>query len=285
MTWFTETLYGGLRQSIAIREHLYGADSGRQRIDIFETALFGRMLTLDGAVQLTQLDCHVYHELFAHVPIVAHGAVSDVLIIGGGDGGLLREALKHAVQSVTLVEIDREVIALSREFFPDVCGSAFDDPRLELVIADAADFMRRETRRFDLILIDSTDPVGVGAAVFTRAFYLNCRSRLRRDGAIVAQGGAPLFRPAPQDDAFRSVFGPSQDFVAPVPSYPTGLLMLRAAALEDWSLDPPVVLTRKRLQRSRLETRHYSADTHRGAFELLPAAYPRAAWPIPAAAD
>ena len=272
MKWFSERLYSYFAQMIAVDDVLFRNRSIHQDIRVYDTPLFGKMLVLDGAVQLTELDNHIYHELMAHVPLFAHGAVADVLILGGGDGGTLKEVLKHPVESVVMVEIDQAVIDVSREYFPDVSEEAFSDARVELVVADAAEFVAREKRKFDLILIDSTDPVGAGSSLFTRNFYLNCRSRLRADGAVVAQSGTPLFakqQSKGREDAFQSVFGRPEQFVALVPSYPTGMVALNGATLQAWSLNPPIILTRKRLARSGICTRHYCPETHRGSFEVL----------------
>lgn len=268
MSWFTEKVYPGLTQSIAVTETLFCGSTSYQDVEVHETPVFGRMLVLDGAVQLTQRDHHIYHEMFAHVPLFAHGAAAEVLIIGGGDGGLLREVLKHPVESVSLVEIDPEVIALSRTYFPEVAGEAFSDRRVELVAQDGAAFVRQDRRKFDLILIDSTDPVGVGERLFTGEFYANCRARLRKDGAIVIQGGAPAMARG-DHDPFRSVLGGNEAYVMPVPSYPTGMIMLRAATIEGWSLNPPLILSRKRFERSGVRTRYYRPERHRAAFDLL----------------
>jgi spermidine synthase len=268
MTWFTEMAYPGFTQSIAVTETLFRGSTAHQNVEVHDTALFGRMLILDGAVQLTEADHHVYHEMFAHVPLFAHGAAADVLIIGGGDGGLLREVLKHPVESVTLVEIDPEIVALSRAFLPSVSGNAFCDDRLEFVAQDGASFVKRDRRKFDLVLIDSTDPVGVAEPLFTREFYAHCRERMRKDGAIVIQGGAPMMARR-SEDPFRSNFGWSESYVAPVPSYPTGMILFRAATIDGWSLNPPLNVHGKRLQRSGVHTRFYRPETHRAAFDLL----------------
>jgi spermidine synthase len=268
MTWFIEKVYPGLTQSIAITETLFRGSTAHQQVEVHDTALFGRMLVLDGAVQLTEADHHVYHEMFAHVPLFAHGAASDVLIIGGGDGGLLREVLKHPVESVTLVEIDPEIVALSQAYLSSVSENAFSDTRLELVAQDGASFVMRDRRKFDLILIDSTDPVGVAEPLFTREFYSHCRARMRSNGAIVIQGGAPMMARR-GEDPFRANFGWSESYVAPVPSYPTGMILLRAATIDGWSLNPPLAVQSRRLQRSGVHTRFYRPETHRAAFELL----------------
>ena len=158
--WFHETLYPSVRQSLRIDKVIYEGRSRYQDILIFENEYLGRVLVLDGIVQTTEADEFYYHEMLGHVPIVGHGTAKSVLIVGGGDGGLLEEVLKHPVDRVVLVDIDGEVVRLCREHLPSICGGAFEDPRTELVIGDGIDFVRETELRFDVIIVDSTDPVG-----------------------------------------------------------------------------------------------------------------------------
>src|SRR5690625_5223237 len=169
--WAVETLHGNYLQGLRIDRMLYDSETALQRIRIFENMTFGHVLTLDNIVQTTTGDEFIYHEMLAHVPILAHGEVRGVLIIGGGDGGMAREVLRHpSVEHVTMVEIDRGVVDLSREYLPMISDGVFDDPRLELVIADGARFVAETEHRFDVAIIDSTDPVGAGEALFTEGF-------------------------------------------------------------------------------------------------------------------
>ena len=169
---FTETLHDDYAQSLGVTKVLYDNNSSLQHIQVFENDRFGRVLTLDGVVQTTQGDEFIYHEMLTHVPILAHGNATRILIIGGGDGGMAREVLRHkSVEKVTMVEIDEGVVAFSKTYLPSLSNGAFDDPRLDLVIADGADFMVTSTDEFDVIIIDSTDPVGPGEVLFTDSFY------------------------------------------------------------------------------------------------------------------
>ena len=166
-----------------------------QRIRVFENARFGRVLTLDGVVQTTEGDEFIYHEMMAHVPILAHGAARRVLIVGGGDGGMAREVLRHrAVEHVTMVEIDAGVVEFSKKYLPSLSAGAFDDPRLDLVIADGADFVAQTDRRFDVAIIDSTDPVGPGEVLFTDTFYGRAKRCLAPGGVLVTQNGVPFMQ-------------------------------------------------------------------------------------------
>lgn len=272
MKWFQERLFPGFSQRIAVTDCLLEKQTQFQKIQIFETAVFGKVMALDNAIQITERDNHIYHEMLVHVPMFAHGDVKDVLIVGGGDGGCLREALKHPVDSVMMVEIDSEIVELSRRFFPEVSGGAFLDDRADILIDDAYRYLAEERRRFDLILIDSTDPVGPAARLFTQEFYQRCFLRLRDSGMIVIQSGSPPFRTeSTEADArpFLSVFGQLQDYIAPVPSYPMGMIALRGASMAGDSLSPCIETIRARVEKQAITTKHYEPGTHRAAFELL----------------
>ena len=272
MKWFQEELYPGFSQRIAVTDCLLEKQTQFQKIQIFETPVFGKVLALDNAIQLTERDNHIYHEMLVHVPMFAHGDVKDVLIVGGGDGGCLREVLKHPVDSATIVEIDSEVVELSRRFFPEVSGGAFLDDRADILIDDAYRYLAEEKRRFDLILIDSTDPIGAAARLFTEEFYQRCSLRLRSSGMIVIQSGSPPFRTeSTEADArpFTSVFGQLQDYIAPVPSYPMGMIALRGASMTGDSLSPCIETVRARFEKLAITTKYYEPGTHRAAFELL----------------
>ena len=196
MDWFEERLHANWRQGIRVKEMLYRERTELQDLVIFESHDWGRVLALDGVVQTTTGDEFCYHEMIVHVPILAHGAAREVLIIGGGDGGCLREALKHpGVARVTQVEIDAGVIELSRRWLPTLSDGAFDYPRARVVIADGARFAAECPDRFDVVIIDSTDPQGPGAVLFTTPFYRDVRTLLRPGGVMVTQCGNPSIRP------------------------------------------------------------------------------------------
>lgn len=167
--WLTETAFANMRLSFEIARVLQADRSPEQRIDLIENPLFGKVLMLDGATQVTSADEFIYHEMMAHVPILAHGAVRDVLIVGGGDCGLAEEVLKHTgITRVVQVEIDAQVVEFARSHFAEFNAAAFVDPRFTIEIADGAAFVAATDQRFDVILIDSTDPIGAGAVLFTK---------------------------------------------------------------------------------------------------------------------
>ena len=193
--WVEETLHRGFRVRLKADRVLFDSETEHQHLVIFENEDFGRVMMLDHVVQLATKDDFIYHEMMAHVPLFAHGRAKKALIIGGGDGGVLREALKHPeLEDVTLCEIDRSVLTLCREHFPDISAGAYDDPRTRIVIADGTKFVAETDDRFDVIMVDSTDPIGPGAVLFTREFYTGCRRCLKPGGILVTQNGLPFLQ-------------------------------------------------------------------------------------------
>jgi spermidine synthase len=191
MAWLEERCYPHWRQRFAIGRIVHQERTAWQDLVIFEAAELGRVLVLDGIVQLTERDAFIYHEMIAHVPLLAHGQARDVLIIGGGDGGTLAEVLKHrGVASATMVELDPAVVAACRAHLASVCGAAFDDPRARIVYGDGVRFVAESEQRFDVIIVDSTDEAGPGAVLFSAAFYADCHARLRPGGVLVGQLGS-----------------------------------------------------------------------------------------------
>jgi spermidine synthase len=269
--WSHETLYPEYRQSLRIDRLLYDSETEHQRIQVFENARFGRVLTLDGIVQTTEGDEWIYHEMMAHVPILAHGAARRVLIIGGGDGGLAREVLRHAaVEHVTMVEIDKGVVAFSKEYLPSLSAGAFDDGRLELVIADGARFVAESEARFDVILVDSTDPIGPGEVLFTETFYGKARARLAEGGILVTQNGVPFLQPDELRNtmrAFRALFSDATCYLATIPTYHGGPMAL-GWGTEGAARATPVETLRARAARSGIGFRYYTPEVHLGAFAL-----------------
>lgn len=269
---FSETLHEGYAQTFEVREVLFEHRTPHQHLVIFESATFGRVMALDGAIQTTERDEFIYHEMLAHVPLFAHPAPRDVLVIGGGDGGLLREVLKHPqVERAVLVEIDGDVVSLCRRYFPQHSAGAFDAPRAEIVIADGIDFVNTTDRRFDVVLSDSTDPAGPGEVLFTERFYAGVKRSLRPGGIFAAQNGSPFLQ---RDEAVTTharlapYFPDRSYFTAAVPTYIGGLMAL-AWASDDPSLRrlPQAELAR-RFQAAGLRTRYYNPAMHVASFAL-----------------
>lgn len=273
MNEFTEILEpNGWTQRFVVDEVLYRNRTAHQDLVIFRNNEFGRVMALDGVVQTTEGDEFVYHEMLAHVPILAHGAARRVLIVGGGDGGMLREVLRHeTVMQVTQVEIDAEVIEICREYLPNHSRGAFDDPRVDIVIDDGARYVGSTDDSYDVIISDSTDPAGPGEALFSGEYYAACRRRLNQGGILVAQNGN-IFT---QLDEVRTtaarlapLFADTAFYTAAVPTYIGGAMAFA------WATDDPglraVTLDelRERCTASRIETRYYTPEIHQAAFAL-----------------
>lgn len=273
MTWFEETLYDNWRQTFKIERTLFHEKTDHQDLIIFETRDVGRVLALDGVIQVTEFDEYVYHEMMAHVPLLAHGAARQVCIVGGGDGGVLREVLKHpGVETAVMVEIDRGVIDMCRQYMPGISAGAFDDPRAEIVIADGIRYMAEAERKFDVIIIDSTDPIGPGEVLFTESFYRDCAARLTPHGVVINQNGVP----AMQGDEIvmtlkrrRPHFADAGFIVAAVPTYVGGFMALGWASHDPATRAVPLDEIRRRHQAAgSFATRYYNPEIHLASFAV-----------------
>ncbi|WP_421704444.1 polyamine aminopropyltransferase [Aliiroseovarius sp.] len=271
--WITERLHDHYAQSLRVDELLYDSKTERQRLKVFQNGTFGRILTLDDVMQTTEGDNFIYHEMLTHVPILAHGAAKRVLIVGGGDGGMARAALDHAsVEHVTMVEIDGGVVEFSKEYLPMLSRGAFDDPRLELIIADGAEFMKTTEGGYDVIIIDSTDPIGPGEVLFTDHFYGHAKRALAPNGILVTQNGVPFM----QGDeltgtmrAFKTLFADATCYLATVPTYAGGPMAFGWGTDGD-ARDVPLDVLRGRFDAAELDTGYYTPEVHQGAFALPP---------------
>ncbi|MEM7723975.1 MAG: polyamine aminopropyltransferase [Pseudomonadota bacterium] len=269
--WNIERLHADHAQGLRVAVEHYDSDTDHQRLRVFENPTFGRILTLDGVVQVTEADNFIYHEMLTHVPILAHGAATRVLIVGGGDGGMAREVLKHqSVEQVTMVEIDAGVVDFSKEYLPGISAGAFDDPRLDLVIADGADFMAKNRDDYDVIIIDSTDPIGPGEVLFTDHFYGHAKRRLTEHGILVTQNGVPFL----QGDeltgtirAFKALFTDATCYLATVPTYAGGPMAF-GWGTNGPARDVPLDTLAARFAAANLTTDYYTPEVHKAAFAL-----------------
>ena len=273
--WIAETLFDelGFRMSYRVDKVHYEARTAHQHLLLFEHAFFGKMLMLDGAVQITKRDEFIYQEMMAHVPLFAHGNARDVLIIGGGDCGIAEEALKHkSIARLTQVEIDASVVEFSREHFPQFTRPVLADRRFDLHIDDGMNYVAKTQRRFDVIIVDSTDPQGPGKVLFSTKFYAACRRCLRKGGVMVTQNGVPFFQSGELSmtiDRLRKLFADSTCYVAAIPTYVGGHMAmgwatdnvrLRAASVE--------VIARRYKQAGSFATGYWSPQVHVAAFAL-----------------
>jgi spermidine synthase len=276
MTWLPETLYPGWQQSFRITKEVARETSAFQDIVIVETEFHGRVMFLDGVVQITEADEFTYQEMIAHVPLIQHGSASRVLIIGAGDGGVLRRVLQHRnVERVVMVEIDGSVIRLAREHLPGIGGAAWNDPRAQVIVGDGIAYVAEaETASFDVLIVDSTDPAGPGEVLFSEAFYRDCARVLAPGGLLVNQCGVPFMQSEELRDTSKlraTVFPHVSAYVAAVPTYVGGFMALGIAA------DKPLValsvdqVTQRASDAGILgQTDYWSPAVHNAAFALPP---------------
>jgi spermidine synthase len=275
--WIAETLYPGWGQRFEARAVLARTRSAFQDIVVIDTVSHGRVLMLDGCIQITEADEFVYQEMIAHVPILAHGDARRVLIIGAGDGGVLRRVLQHrAVQAATMVEIDGEVIRLAREHMPGIAGDAWDDPRATVIVGDGiAHVAEAPPGAYDVIIVDSTDPAGPGEALFTDAFYADCARVLGPGGVVVNQSGVPFMQAEElrvTSERRARAFPHVTAYLAAVPTYVGGFMTLgfasNAAGLDRVS----AAVLAQRAQDAGIagRTRYWSPEVHVAAFALPP---------------
>lgn len=268
--WFSEFHTKDVKHSIRVTRHLYAKKSDYQQIDIFETPEYGRVLTLNGNVQLTERDEFIYDEMITHVPMAVHKGIQDILVIGAGDGGVVRELTRYdRVKRIDLVEMDPQVVEACREFLP---GNAcrMDDRRVHIFFENALRFIRRCEAEYDLIIVDSTDPFGPSEGLFTREFYGSCYNALKEDGIMVNQQGSPFYAhdaEAMQRSHKRIVetFPISKVYQAHIPTYAAGYWLFGFASKKYHPIDD---VDQKGWLALNLHTRYYTPRLHIGAFAL-----------------
>lgn len=277
--WYDEKLYESLEEEIGYKQSfisnrlIVSKKSDFQDIEIFENSKFGKILTLDGVIQTTEADEFFYHEMFTHTPILAHGAVRSVLIIGGGDGGILREVLKHkSVEKAVMIEIDGDVINLCKEHMPKLNNGAFLDKRADVRVDDGINYVKTTTDKFDLIIVDSTDPMNVGEVLFTDEFYANAKKCLKEGGILSTQSGVPFL----QDGELKNIqtrldkiFKSLTFYVVPVPTYVGSFMCLSFASDNDNLQKADLATIEERLKKSGLENlNYYNPQIHLSSFAL-----------------
>lgn len=275
--WVNETLYSHWGQRFLVKRELARVQSPFQDIMVFESAGHGRVMLLDGVVQITEADEFVYQEMLTHVPLLAHGSAARVLIIGAGDGGVLRRVLQHrnVVQAV-MVEIDGDVIRLAKEFMPAIAADAWGDPRAEVIVGDGIDYVKKAPdASFDAIIVDSTDPIGVGEVLFTDEFYANAARILAAGGLIVNQCGVPFMQADELRDTSarrRSFFPHVGAYVAAVPTYVGGFMTLGFAAKQPGLDRTPIEVLQARAQAAGIvgHTRYWTPEVQHASFQLPP---------------
>src|SRR5271166_4538237 len=270
-----ETLFDELdfRMTYAIERVLYETQTEHQHLVLFEHKFFGKVLMLDGATQVTSKDEFIYHEMMAHVPIFAHGRAREVLIIGGGDCGIAEEVLKHkSVKRLTQVEIDASVVEFSKQHFPEFTHPVLADPRFDLIIDDGMNYVAATGRRFDVIIVDSTDPQGPGKVLFSERFYGACRRALNRGGVMVTQNGVPILQSSELISSikkFCKLFADGYCYVAAIPTYVGGHMAMGWASDNPKLRTLPVVSIASRYKKAgSFPTKYWTPQVHVAAFAL-----------------
>lgn len=270
--WFTEiSSKNGSAFSLQITAKLSTEQSPYQKVEVYDTTHFGRLMVIDGYVMLSSRDNFIYHEMMAHPALMSCGQPRRVVIIGGGDCGTLKEVLKHrAVERVVQVDIDEAVTRAAQQYFPELC-SANDDPRAELLFADGIAWIKQQApASLDVIIIDSTDPVGPAEGLFTREFFADCYRALREGGIVIQQSGSPLYDVRLICDMQAAIAGAGfsslQTYQFPQCVYPSGWWSATAGGkgvdLQCAARELPTTLD--------IDTRYYSLAGHRGAMALPP---------------
>jgi len=268
--WYTENHTRNVRFSIKVDTQIVSVKSEFQQIDIFNSVEFGKILTLDGFLMLTEKDEFIYHEMIAHVPMAVNTKAKKVLVIGAGDGGTVRELTRYkTIEQIDVAEIDKMVVDICREYLPQT-SSRFADKRVSLYFEDGLKFVRSKKDEYDIIIVDSTDPFGPGEGLFTREFYGNCYTALKEDGILINQHESPYY---PEDakamkrahKQIFSVFPICRVYQAHIPTYPSGHWLFGFASKK---LEPIEDLDENNWKSFNIKTKYYNMDLHKGAFAL-----------------
>lgn len=267
--WFSEMHTENVKMSIRIDRQLHTEQSDFQRIDVFSSPEFGRFLTLDGIMMLTEKDEFIYHEMITHVPMAADPNIKNVLVIGAGDGGTIRELTRYeSIEHIDMVEIDERVVEVSKEFLTQT-ACRLDDPRVSIHYDDGLRFVRHKENEYDLIIVDSTDPFGPGEGLFTSEFYGNCFNALTEKGILVNQHESPYYA----DDAkamqrahkrIRELFPVCAVYQAHIPTYPSGHWLFGFASK---GIDP-LAFDAERWNSLDIKTKYYNTELHKGSFAI-----------------
>ena len=268
--WFTEHHTDNVNFTIKVKKQLFSEKSYYQQIDVLDTYEFGRVLVMDGYIMLTEKDEYIYHEMVTHVPMAVNPDIKNVLIIGAGDGGTLREISRYDnIEKIDMVEIDEMVIEVCKKYLPQT-ACKFDDPRLNLEIADGLKFVRRKENEYDLIIVDSTDPFGPGEGLFTKEFYGNCFKALKSNGILINQHESTYYDSYVDmvkrtHKRIGSSFPVAMVYQTHIPTYPSGQWLFGFASK---NLHPVYDLQADKWNSIGINTRYYNTDLHKGAFAL-----------------
>lgn len=268
--WYTENHTDEVKFSIKVKKHFYSAKSEFQQIDFFESDEFGTFFTLDGLMMVNEKDEFVYHDMICHVPMAANLDIKKALVIGGGDGGTVRELTRYAsIEQIDMVEIDELVVRACQQYLP-ITAEKLDDPRVNLYFEDGIKFMAQKKNEYDLILVDSTDPIGPGEGLFSNQFYQDCFDALTENGILVNQHESPYYETNAREmkrahDKINKIFPVSKVYQFHMPTYPSGHWLFGFASK---GIDPIKNLDADKWNALGLETKYYNTDLHVGCFAL-----------------
>lgn len=268
--WFTEKHTKDGKFSIKVDRQLYSGQSEHQRIDVFDSVEFGKFLTLDGSMRLTEKDEFIYHEMIVHVPMAVHPHVKKVLVIGAGDGGVVRELTRYeTIEHIDMVEIDELVVEICKKYLPST-ASCLEDSRVDIYYQDGLKFIRTKENEYDLVIIDSTDPFGLGEGLFTKEFYGNCFNVLKDDGIMVNQHESPFYKEdaIAMQNAHKKIFESfpiTKIYQAHIPTYPSGYWLFGFASKK---YHPVNDFDGSKWDSKGLTTNYYNTRLHLGAFAL-----------------
>ncbi|GAA0777631.1 polyamine aminopropyltransferase [Clostridium subterminale] len=268
--WYTENHSETVRFSIKIDKQIYAGKSDFQRIDVFETKEFGRFFTLDGIVMITEKDEFIYHDMIVHVPMATNPKIEKVLVIGAGDGGTIRELTRYStIKEIDMVEIDKKVVDVCLEYFP-ITSSKLKDERVNLYFEDGIKFVKNKKNYYDLIIVDSTDPIGPGEGLFTKEFYKSCFDALNEEGILVNQHESPYYEMYASSmkrahKRIKESFPIGKVYQVHIPTYSSGHWLFGFASKK---YDPVKDLNAEAWNSLGLETKYYNTDLHVGSFAL-----------------
>lgn len=268
--WYSENHTKNVKLSIKVEKQLVSCQSEFQRIDVFLSKEFGKFLTLDGYMMLTEKDEFIYHEMITHIPMAVNPSIKDVLIIGAGDGGAVRELCKYeTIKNIDMVEIDKMVVDICREYIPQT-SCKLEDERVHIYYQDGLKFIRKFEDKYDLIIVDSTDPFGPGEGLFTKEFYGNCYKALNSEGIMVNQHESPFYEAdalAAQMTHKKIVesFNISKIYQAYIPTYPSGHWLFGFSSKK---YHPIKDLKSKQWESLGIKTKYYNTNLHVGCFAL-----------------
>ena len=268
--WYSEYYSDNVRFGIKVKKHIFSDKSDFQQVDVFDSYEFGRTLTLDGLIMVNEKDEFIYHDMIVHVPMASNPEIKKVLVIGGGDGGTVRELVRYEkIEKIDMVEIDKMVVDVAKEYLQYTsCG--LDDERVTLYYEDGIEFVKDKFNEYDLILVDSTDPIGPGEGLFTIDFYSDCFKALKKDGILINQNESPYYDTFAKEfiranDKISKVFPISKVYQFHMPTYPSGHWLFGFAAK---TVDPIENANIEKWNELGIKTKYYNTEIHKGSFAL-----------------